>query len=482
MEEIIDDAEGSNHETLSSKRQRQVTVRYSSEHTSMTSVGLSEGSSIAHHSWNRHEDSVSEDDVCKRQRTGRITLSRANPQSQSAAIGGSVSVKPEVGYKGGEEDSQVITNSAPIGRRSIESNTRNPDVQRVYPITAAQDKRVTIIEELDNDSSHIEDNDEGKFHEWNGDFTDDDASCLASDVEAEYGSLEGLRDVTVDFGTDDVFDPNHHCSILDKLLQDLAQKPKFLGSSDGNRRYYTYIENSGGLEVVKARIMECLDQELLGLFEMGRLSVDDLKKISRAKAPRTNRPGIYVHVIYDTTNLDSIGVYVGSTYWLLHPMKEHKNDLLVARSGSQRRRTKKCESIKRLSKHVEFWSGSEMQDFWLCFAELKVHVPRAQAGERGFGPFLNILEKYTALLFRTLPRKWLEAGLPRGSEKKLYAWIGLNNDDPLLSTGWECFRVGKAAQSLKRASLECFHTGHTGERAAFSATLIPAKAIKRKWS
>ncbi|RFU31304.1 hypothetical protein B7463_g5010, partial [Scytalidium lignicola] len=72
-----------------------------------------------------------------------------------------LSAEAKARYKGGEED---ITNSAPIGLRSVESNTRNPDVQCVYSITAAQYKRVTITE-LDNDSSHTKDNGEGKFHE-----------------------------------------------------------------------------------------------------------------------------------------------------------------------------------------------------------------------------------------------------------------------------------------------------------------------------
>jgi hypothetical protein len=43
---------------------------------------------------------------------------------------------------------------------------------------------------------------------------------------------------------------------------------------------------------------------------------------------------------------------------------------------------------------------------------------------------LNILEKYAAVLFRSLPRQLLQRILPHGVDINPYRRIGLNVDDP----------------------------------------------------
>lgn len=44
---------------------------------------------------------------------------------------------------------------------------------------------------------------------------------------------------------------------------------------------------------------------------------------------------------------------------------------------------------------------------------------------------LNILEKYAAVLFRSLPRQLLQRIIPHGVDINPYRRIGLNVDDPL---------------------------------------------------
>jgi len=178
---------------------------------------------------------------------------------------------------------------------------------------------------------------------------------------------------------------------------------------------------------MKDRIIKSLDPDLLQLIETGQLRLRTLKELKELKKPRRDRPGIYIHVMHNPNDLDVIGIYIGSTMYLLRRPRDHKRGLKSGRiSKSKRKRKTKARSH---SFHQQFWAKQGMQDFWLCFSELD--LPKNARDADDMRLFLNILEKYTALLFRTLPRKSLQRGLPHGAKLNPYPWLGLNVLDPL---------------------------------------------------
>jgi hypothetical protein len=215
---------------------------------------------------------------------------------------------------------------------------------------------------------------------------------------------------------------------LDRLIDDLQKRPSFLDLAKGKIRSDVCINDIGGPEILKAKILKALEPDLLRLIKTGELRLSNLKNIPRIVAPVGHQMTIYVHVIYNKGN---IGIYVGQAWVLRKRISAHKRDRrrFLQRLRTGRRRTK---NQNYFTAHTRFWAQKGTHDFWLKFAQLAPLKSNDQRREKQL--LLNVLEKYAALLFRTLPCERLAKDLPRGSKIDPYPWVGLNRHDPLEQT------------------------------------------------
>lgn len=296
----------------------------------------------------------------------------------------------------------------------------------------------------------LESNDEADSSEWEG-FSDvPDSSEPPTQQELGFGKgdaedseWEGFSEaldesepfphLELGSGKDDdrvapdPLGPDHYLSILDKLVRDIKKNPNFLEIFRGAYHYDIYVKDSKGAEAMKDRILKSLDPDLLQLIHTGKLRLRTPKKLKKLKKPQRNQPGIYTHVICDPNDPDVIGIYVGSTMYLLRRSGEHKGRLKNGRiSRSNRKRKTKAQAH---TLHEQFWANQGMQDFWLCFPELDLPKDTREADDMKL--FLNILENYTVLLFRGSSGQSLRRDLLPGAKLNPYPWLGLNIYDPL---------------------------------------------------
>jgi hypothetical protein len=87
-----------------------------------------------------------------------------------------------------------------------------------------------------------------------------------------------------------------------------------------------------------------LDSDLLNLIETEELRLRALKELKTKKPGISNRPGIYVHIIYNYGNPDVVGIYVGSADQLVVRIEGHKRaqkkDKRRQKRGGRERKTK----------------------------------------------------------------------------------------------------------------------------------------------
>jgi hypothetical protein len=257
----------------------------------------------------------------------------------------------------------------------------------------------------------------------NGDETPTTANSLSDHNESNSD------DESVWEGFDDLperLEPDH-VLILNKTLEDASRSA--LQRFNGGIRYDVFINNRGGKDAVRDLILSSIDRDLLDLIENGDFSLKSLKKLERKKSTIKQNSGIYVHVVYDPDKSDVVGIYVGSAERLAFRVEYHIGEheaLKTPQKGSARKRKKKP---RRQSAHQKFWAREGYKDFWLCFVELD--FPKSAKEKDEMDVLLNILEKYAAVLFRSLPRPLLQRILPHGVDINPYRRIGLNVDDPL---------------------------------------------------
>jgi hypothetical protein len=238
-----------------------------------------------------------------------------------------------------------------------------------------------------------------------------------------------------------------HILILNKTLEDAGRSA--LQRFNGGIRYDVFINNLGGIDAVRDLILNSIDRDLLDLIENGDLSLKSLKKLKRKNSAMKQNSGIYVHVVYDPGKPDVVGIYVGSAERLAFRVKYHMGEheeFIRPQKGSARKRKKKP---RRQSAHQKFWAREGYKDFWLCFVELD--FPKSAKEKDEMDVLLNILEKYAAIFFRSLPQQLLQRTLPHGVDINPYRRIGLNVDDPL-SQFRASLRGGSATYSAKTGS------------------------------
>jgi hypothetical protein len=80
-----------------------------------------------------------------------------------------------------------------------------------------------------------------------------------------------------------------------------------------------------------------LDRDLLNLIETRELRPETLKELKVKKPGISNRPGIYVHIIYNPDDLNVVGIYVGSAKWLVARIKIHKMEQKKVNRRQERR-------------------------------------------------------------------------------------------------------------------------------------------------
>lgn len=191
--------------------------------------------------------------------------------------------------------------------------------------------------------------------------------------------------------------------ILNKTLADAGRSA--LQRLNGGIGHDVFINKLVGKDAVRDLILSSIDTDMLDLIENGDLSLKSLKilkKFKRKKSAMKRKSGIYVHIIYDTDKPDIEGVYVGSAERLAFRAEYHigEHEQFKPQKGSARKRKKKP---LRQSAHQNFWAREGYKDFWLRLVELD--FPKSAKEKDEMDMLLNILEKYAAVLFRSLSRQ-----------------------------------------------------------------------------
>jgi len=87
-----------------------------------------------------------------------------------------------------------------------------------------------------------------------------------------------------------------------------------------------------------------LDSDLLNLIETREFRLETLKELKTKKLGISNRPRIYVHIIYNHDNPDVVGIYVGSADRLAARVEGHKKA-----QKKDKRRQKRGDANERRS-------------------------------------------------------------------------------------------------------------------------------------
>lgn len=125
-----------------------------------------------------------------------------------------------------------------------------------------------------------------------------------------------------------------------------------------------------------------------------------MQELGVKKPILTNRPGIYAHIIYNPKDPDIVGIYVGAASMLTFGIKRHKIDQKGIARRRKRGKPERRTRHRALTVHQEFWARKGYKDFWLCFA--KFYSPSSKKEKHVLDLILNVVEKYAALLLRSL--------------------------------------------------------------------------------
>ncbi|KAK7439498.1 hypothetical protein Landi51_11168 [Colletotrichum acutatum] len=158
----------------------------------------------------------------------------------------------------------------------------------------------------------------------------------------------------------------------------------------------------------------------------------DLESLLQARTYEYTADGscpwaVHLHVICNQNG--TAGVYAGQSQLLERRIREHTRERLQFRQRLKAERNI-GDHEKLPSSHVTFWVLKGTHDIWLKFAQLP-RQPTTEFERDRQQLFLNILEEYAALVFRTLPPSELALRLPPECEVQPYPWAGLNICDPL---------------------------------------------------
>jgi len=82
-------------------------------------------------------------------------------------------------------------------------------------------------------------------------------------------------------------------------------------------------------------VLGSLDSDLLDLIETGEFRLETMKELEIKNPGTSNRPGIYVHMIYSHDYPNVAGIYVGSA------------DRLAARIGERKKAQKRMKHVGR---------------------------------------------------------------------------------------------------------------------------------------
>jgi hypothetical protein len=184
---------------------------------------------------------------------------------------------------------------------------------------------------------------------------------------------------------------SNHLSILSNLIQHISISP-------ANRSRYQYAQfcEQIGAKIIEERILRSLGKDLHRLIEARRLNFNTIRSCENGKARSCFRSVVYIHVMYDHTDPDYVGVYVGSSLHIGKRIKEHVENLTVANKFLKA--GKKLERKKRRlnSLHINFWNGRpKIRDFWLVFGQLEM---RGNDEKAKLAFLLNILEMFAMLI------------------------------------------------------------------------------------
>jgi hypothetical protein len=177
--------------------------------------------------------------------------------------------------------------------------------------------------------------------------------------------------------------------ILSVLLQKLDQTSK---GSDFARFPYTKLIGKVGIKGIEGRIIGSLDENPKILLESGSLNHETIKQCQSSTIRSCFEPGVYIHVVFDPEDGKYTGIYIGSSNEIGPRVLAHIANYKMAREYKKGRLN---------SSHIKFWNRRlQVQDLWVMFGKLD---KRKGESDESRGLYLNIMEIFAMLLFRSLP-------------------------------------------------------------------------------
>jgi hypothetical protein len=186
-------------------------------------------------------------------------------------------------------------------------------------------------------------------------------------------------------------DKDEYLLILREMLRSIdSREPPF----NGTYPMFNKFVSSVGQRKIERCILEAIDFDLqISVLDTGCVSLETLKRLDPIKATRYNFPGIYLHLIWDTTLSNVYWLYVGASHHVASRIRHH-----IVRKYSTK------------SLHNKVWKMPHRNDRWILLAGCRdlgleaAHEP----------PVLSLLEMLFALRLRTLPSTTLKCFLGQG--------------------------------------------------------------------
>ena len=133
--------------------------------------------------------------------------------------------------------------------------------------------------------------------------------------------------------------------------------------------------------------------------------------------------------MFDSEDGKYIGIYIGSSNEIGPRVLAHIADRQRAREYGEDQEKTPYEKRRLNISHIKYWNRRlHVQDLWVIFGKLD---RRKGESDEDQALYLNIMEIFAMLLFRSLPPEMLAKFLPKRADLRRYTWTGFSSANPL---------------------------------------------------
>jgi hypothetical protein len=158
------------------------------------------------------------------------------------------------------------------------------------------------------------------------------ANIIDGDMQ-DFERLNSGEDISMP-SEDDALEPNHYLSVLRQHMK----SPPLLRNW---RSDYAGLADSKGTSGIETTIIQSLDSRLRLLVETRLLDLESLGACNGLNPRDTERPGVYIHVMYNPMDHSIVGAYTGQAMNMSRRISEHEKALENAQNGKLRESERK---------------------------------------------------------------------------------------------------------------------------------------------